>query len=745
MRKDARKWLRRGIAASWCGLSLVATSLLAQAPNDLPVLPEVEVQAEPEAPDALPPLIDLPTTADIFQDGYRFGSPRTETYFAPSSTTGSIIDLPDADIPATVNVIPEALMRDQQVLQLHDIVRNAGGTVPGGGDPVFADRIFLRGFELRSRDFRRDGFMDPTFVPRDFQSIERVEILKGPASTLYGAGSPGGVVNLITKKPLDAEFVDFAYTFGSWDRSRFTLDVNGYANESGTVTYRFNGAQEEADSFRDFGYLDRTLLAPSLRWQIDERTNLVWQGEFHKDHRQADLGIPAINGNPLALPPNLFVGEPGNDFIRADEYRQSLVLTHDLSDDWTLQVGGSSLFYDYPSSFTSASGDATGFLPPINPAAGQFYRSRTTFSTADEQSQSAQVNLAGEFYTGELKHQALVGMEYIYFDSNTQLDFSQSGLLGPENITALPYNNPPFIPLGSAVFPVFRQQRVGGYLQDTVEVTPYWKLVGGVRFDTVDFDFDRTLVLGPPATFETDQQFNRVSPRGGVIYQPFADDDLALYFNYSESFAPPGGGIYINSGDLRPVLGKGYELGVKTQLLEYLTLNAAGFYATRENADLNSSAFILTQVGEERSQGVDLNALGQITDRWSAVANYTYTDERLSDPFDPSLDGNRQRNVPYNTANFWTRYNLVQDQCQTLGAAVGLVYLDNRPGDLTNTFDLPSFARWDAGLFYNRGRGYAALYAENLFDVYYAASSLDAFQVQPGAPANVRATVGFVY
>jgi iron complex outermembrane receptor protein len=724
----------------------MATSLLAQAPSDLPVLPEVEVQAEPEAQD-VQPMPELPTLSDIFQDGYRFGSPLTDNYYAPSSTTGSIIDLPDADIPATVNVIPEAVLRDQQVLHFQDVWRNAGGTAPGGGDPIHADRIFLRGFELRSRDFRRDGFLDPTFVPRDLQSIERVEILKGPASTLYGAGSPGGVVNLITKKPLDAEFVDFGYTFGSWERSRFTLDVNGYANESGTVTYRFNGAQEEADSFRDFGYLDRTLIAPSVRWQIDENTNLVWQGEFHKDHRMGDVGIPAINGNPLALPPNLFVGEPAADFFRADEYRQSLVLTHDLSDCWTLQVGGSSLFYDYPASYTSASADATGFLPPIDPAAGLFYRSRTAFTKASEQSQSAQVNLAGEFYTGEIKHTALVGMEYIYFDSNTQLDFSQSGFatFSPDNITALPYNNPPFTPLGSAIFPVSRQTRVGGYLQDTVEVTPYWKLVGGVRFDTVDFDFDRTLVFGPPASFDTDQQFNRVSPRGGVIYQPFADDDLAIYFNYSESFAPPGGGIYINTGDLRPVLGKGYELGVKTQLLDNLTLNAAGFYATRENADLNASAFLLTQVGEERSQGMELNAIGQITDRWSAVANYTNTDVRLSDPNDPTLDGNRQRNIPYNTANFWTRYNVIQDQVHTLGAAIGLVYLDNRPGDLTNTFDLPSFSRWDAGLFYNRGRGYAALYAENIFDVYYAASSFDSYQVLPGAPANIRATVGFVY
>jgi iron complex outermembrane receptor protein len=186
-------------------------------------------------------------------------------------------------------------------------------------------------------------------------------------------------------------------------------------------------------------------------------------------------------------------------------------------------------------------------------------------------------------------------------------------------------------------------------------------------------------------------------------------------------------------------------LGVKTLLLDNLTVNAAGFYATRENADLNNTAFTLVQVASERSQGMELNVLGNITERWSATANYAYTDVRLFDPLTPAFDGNQQRNVPYNSANFWTRYNVIQDECQTFGGAIGLVYLDNRPGDLTNTFDLPSFARWDAGLFYNRGRGYASLYAENLFDKYYAASSIDALQVMPGAPANLRATVGFVY
>lgn len=729
----ARALLRKAVYASFLGLSL-STTVVAQEAAEAPAppqLPPVDVIGE-QPTEAAPP-VDFSNEQpyDPFQNGFMFGAGVVEGYRAPTSTTGSILNMPDADIPATVNVIPSQVLRDQQVLQMGDVLRNAGATTVGGGDTVQADRMFIRGFELKSRDFRRDGFLDPTFVPRDFQNIERVEILKGPASTLYGASNPGGIVNLVTKKPLDAQFTDFAYTFGSWERSRLTLDTNGYGNESGTVMYRFNGVQEDVNSFRDFGFLSRTVLSPTVRWDIDECTQLVWSGEFHRDHRRADLGIPQVGGNPLAYSPSLFVGEPANDFIRSEEYRQSLVLTHMLSDEWTLQVGGSSLFYRYPASFTTASQE---IFPPV------YVRSRQTFSQAKEQSQSGIVSLGGEYYTGQFLHKTVVGAEYIYFDSNTQLDFG--AILPPDDITALPYNNPAVTPLGSAAFPVFRQQRFGAYVQDTMEVTSQWKLVGGVRFDTVDFEFDRNL-FGLPLS--TEQEFNRTSPRAGVIFQPFEDETLAFYYNYSRSFSPPGGGIYTNPGGLRPVLGEGHELGVKTLLLDNLSLNAAGFYATRQNADLNNSSFFLVQVGEERSQGMELNLLGNITERWSAIANYSYTDVRLSDPLDPTFDGNRQRNIPYNAANFWTRYNVIQDECHTLGAALGLVYLDSRPGDLENTFELPSFGRWDAGLFYNRGRGYAALYAENIFDKYYAASSIDDYQVMPGAPANLRATVGFVY
>lgn len=725
-----------------------ASPTLAQdnGPPQPPVLPETQVEADTpllpettvEAAGPTQGFVDPNGNFDPVIDGTRFSAPMAFGYRAGESTTGSIIAVPDADIPATVNVITQEVMQDQIILNLDDVIRNAGGVVQGG-DSLFADRIFLRGLELQSRDFRRDGFLDPTYVPRDFQSIERVEILKGPASALYGAGSPAGVVNLITKKPIDAQFSDVSYIFGAWERSRFTVDTNGRVNDSGTLLYRINAAQEDSQSFRDFDFLSRTLIAPSVAWDINPSTRLTYQLEWHRDNRRGDQGIPVFNGDPLGLPIDRYVGEPANDRINYEEFRQTLMLSHELNDNWTFNAGVYSLFYEFPGSVTAA----TTNPPPLGPF---YFRSRNDILLEDEQSQSFITNLAGDFYTGQFRHRMVTGLEYVYFDSNSAYNFST---LPPIDVTNPTYSNPPIIPGStfSSVYPVFRQQRVGWYAQDLIDLNENWKGVAGVRVDSVNLKFDRQLFFDgfPIGAADTDQEFVYTTPRGGLIYQPFGDDDLSFYYTYGQSFSPPGGGVYLNPTPLRPILGEIHEVGIKTLLLPNLSLNTAGFYIKRRNADLNTGSFFLTQVGEERSQGAEVNLFGQITDRWSAIANYTYADVRLHDPFDPTFDGKRQRNVPYNSANFWTRYNIIQNDRHTIGAALGLIYLDHRPGDLENTFELPAYGRWDAGLYYERGPLYASVFLENLFDKEYAASSIDDAQVFPGSPFNARAQVGWAW
>lgn len=738
MRFSIRRYLRAG--AVICALS----GSIVFAQEETPTIPETRVEANPP----MLPETDVPAIG--FGDGYaldpvvegtRTSSPLVRGYAAGSATTGTIIDIPDADNPATVNVITRDMMRDQQILQFKDVIRNAGGTSLGG-DSFFADRIFIRGIELQSRDFRKDGFLDPTFVPRDFQNVERVEILKGPASFLYGSGSPAGIVNLITKKPLDDSFTDVNAMLGSFDQQRYTIDTNGWVNRGGSTLYRLNVAYEDSDTFRDESFLARLMIAPSITWKLDDYTRLTWLGEYHHDNRRGDQGVPVLFGDPLGLPPNRYVGEPANDQLKFKEYRQTLLLEHEISDSWTWTLGGHSLFYEFPGSVTAASGNP---VPGVFPDVPEpfFYRQRTDIPRENEQSHSMITNLAGDFYTGDIWHQSVIGMEYVYFDSNATFNF---GAVNPIDVTNPIYLNPPQIPLGGTDFPVYRQQRVGGYIQDLAHLTDQWKLLGGVRFDTLDLTFRRSLAFGgPPIPLDTEDNFERVTPRAGVIFQPFADESLACYFNYAQSFQPPGGGIYTNPGGLRPVTGETFEGGIKTMVLPDLMFNVAGFHTVRNNADLNTSSFFLVQVGEERSQGAEMNLYGDITDRLSAVANYTYADVRLFDPTNPLLDGTRQRNVPYNSANFWTRYNLVQNNEHTFGTALGLVYSDDRPGDLGNTFAIPTYSRWDAGLFYTRGSLYSNVYFENLFDKQYVASSINNFQLFPGAPFNVRAQVGVVY
>ncbi len=705
-----------------------------------PTLPETRVEATPVLTDYF--AYDDSNLTGTILDGTLFSNQPFSGYRAPTSTAGSIIAVPEQIMPQTVSTLSRDLMNDQVTLSFQDLARNSG--VAQAGDTLFQDRIFIRGLEVGSRNYRKDGFLDPTYVPRDFQNVERVDILKGPSSFLYGSGDPAGIVNVITKRPIaNQSFAATAYTFGSFGLNRWTLDANSNVTQSGNVLTRVNVVQEDSGSFVDFNYQNRTTINPVVTWLLSPDTTLTWYGEYHKNNSIGFQGTPAVNGDPLALPPSRFVGQPGVDGIRSNEFRQELLLNHRISDEWSFFLGGYSLFYQFPGATTSVTQNP-GFLPPLS--GPLFYQTQTTIPFENEQTQSMITNLVGDFYTGEVRHRTVIGMEYVYFDSNSQFISSINPF--PINVNNPPTGpNPPQLPIFTADFPVFRQQRTGGYFQDVIQLNPYWVAVGGVRFDTLAFDFKRDLHLGPGTAVETEQTFNRTTPRGGLAFLPFADESLSFYYNYSQSFTPPGGGIFLgttNGGNLLPITGQGHEAGIKAMLLPNLALNACGYRIMRFNDEFNTSAFFLQQVGEVRSQGADINLIGNITDYWNVIGNYTYADSRLFDARE-GFNGQNTRNVPFNTANLWTRYNFVQTSDSMLGAGIGVYYMGQRAADLQNTLFLPGFDRWDAGLYYNRGRLSANFYFFNIFNKHYDYSSINVNQIAQGAPAGMRGQVVWVF
>jgi iron complex outermembrane receptor protein len=249
---------------------------------------------------------------------------------------------------------------------------------------------------------------------------------------------------------------------------------------------------------------------------------------------------------------------------------------------------------------------------------------------------------------------------------------------------------------------------------------------------------------GYPRT-ESDNTYYHMTPRVGLVYEPLKDV-LSLYSTYSESFDPPPGGAYRNANPLKPETGRIIEGGLKSDLLnKRLSVNMAGFYIIKDNVVTQDSFFFATQIGEQRSQGFEFSAVGKITDQWSIIANYTYLDARTLSDADPTLAGKRIRNVPHNSANLWTRYDVIQTECQTFGLAAGVVYVGNRGGDLHDTFSLPDYTRFDAGVYYNRGRLRTSIYLENLFDRQYYAGSVDNLTVFPGAPFTVRGSLGITF
>lgn len=737
-----------------CGLARVGFAQ-EEAPSTPPALPETEVVGEvPEpAPEEFSPFDQPPGPGDFLPGiGSRFQSPAVEGYHVPSSTAGTIIDIPLIEYPGSIDPIPRDVIDDQQALRIDELLRNSAGAAPAF-DPIRPDTFILRGFELRTRDFRKNGFLDPTLTPRDFANVERIDILKGPSSFLYGAGQPSGMVNVITKKPLGYSYHHADATIGSWDLERYTVDSTAAMNESGTLLYRFNAAYENRNSFRDFYFNEREFFSPVVTWLIDERTQLTFEAEYLNDRRRYDTGLVAIDNNPFALPSNRFLGEPDNDFAEFHDYRATLTLTHDLSDDWTLYVGGSTLFYDLESSTT---------LPVANIGPTPFgdntlLRARQDIDPSQEQNHALIVNLAGDYYGAWFDHKLLFGVEQNWFVAN-EFYGAFSDPTNPATTLAIDANNPvynnpltglPDPAIASEFTSAYRQNRHGFYLQDLVQISDRWQLLAGVRWDIADVTFQRELTPLIPPT-RTEQTYYRTTPRVGAVYQPWDETNLSFYATYSQSFDPPGGGQRLTTDPLSPETGDLWEGGVKVELVEDLTLVASGFYIEKENVTTDRFTgappfFVTSQVGRQRSQGAELSLLGQITEPWSVIANYTYIDARNYDPSDPSVDGKRVRNVPLNSANFWTRYDIIQRRDETLGLAVGMVFLDDRLGDYNSPLVLPSFVRWDAGINYRLGRWDAIVYFENIFDEDYIANSTSAMQVYPGAPFNVRAQLGVTF
>lgn len=598
--------------------------------------------------------------------------------------------------------------------------------IPGvnaSGDTRF-DGVNIRGFSA-SNDFYLDGFRDDMQYTRDLGNTERVEVLKGPAAVLYGRGSTGGIVNRVSKKPQKGLESSVSAQVGSFDSRRLAADLNGEAGEQ--VQVRLNLAQEDKDSFRNGVTSKRTLLAPSVNWEINDKLNWLLQYERNEHDRTPDRGIPGVNGRPADVPKEYVYSDTRRDFI--DDVAQSTRsrLSWDINDQWQLrqQLGYTSLDSQFDNTYvTSVKGDKV-----TRARWQQDLKANSLISNTE---------VEGQLQTGPVEHRLLVGFEQNWQERTPKLY---------QNATAIPAGNlydPGSLPTydGAMKLSSDANHKVRGYglyVQDQLSLGD-WHLLAGLRRD----DFIVTSRRNDLNKEET-VSVTSLSPRLGLVWNPI--EEHAFYASYSKTFTPVGGELIgITPGDknnnLDPQHTRLYEGGVKSDWLDgrlatTLSLYRLEMYNKRSKDPLDPTKVILT--GLQRTEGIELSARAQLTDELYLRGGIAIQDAEQVKA-DADLQGKRPMNVSRQNGELFAGY---QSGKQGWFGETGVTAVGDRFADNANTTTLPGYARFDAQAGYRWQQWEAQLSVENLTDHDYFVSATSASQIMPGTPRQLHLSAAY--
>lgn len=654
---------------------------------------------------------------------------RRDGYNPVNSGTATGTDTPMRDIPFSIQVVPQQVLVDRNVTELGNALETVGGVVSAGGrgNSVFGPNFLIRGFDVAASVFR-DRIPYISLAPLSTNDIERVEVLKGPASVLFGQGNPGGIVNLVSKMPLAEPLYSVSFTAGSFDTYRGDIDFSGPLNEAKTVRYRLNLSYENYGSFRDFVNGERFIVSPILTWDIGPNTTLSVYGQYTYDRETIDEGIVAIGDRIADLPRDRFLGEPFAEFNQ-EQFNLGYRFNHRFND--SLSIRHALQYTEYEpqrySPFADSLDEETGELARGEYNAGGTYK--RFFTNAE---------VIGKFNTGPITHQVLFGTEYRYGAETPFFQFS-------EPYPSINIFNPVYTRRPYRIAPEFFRDdsinTVGFYLQDQIDLLTNLKILAGVRYDYVD-QFRTTRNLGEDRE-KFEQQDSKFTPRFGIVYQPI--EPISLYASYTTSFNPSFGASRNEDGStFEPETGRQFEVGVKADLSERFSVTLAAFDIRKQNVETPDpvNPLFTVQTGEVTSRGFELNVGGEILPGWNVIGGYTYLDAFVSKD-NTDIVGNKLANVPANQFSLWSTYEIQQGSLQGLGFGLGFFYVGNRPGDLDNTYILPSYFRTDAALYYRRNNWRVQLNVENLFNIDYFTSSTfgSRLGINPGAPLSLRGTI----
>lgn len=681
---------------------------------------------------------------------------------------------PLLDTPKSVSIISNQLIEDTKVTTLSDALRTVPGITLGageGGNPN-GDRPFIRGYNSESSMYV-DGVRNATSQNREMFAVEQVEVTKGSASAMGGAGTVGGSINLISKVAKKGDFLEGSVENGTDNYQRITLDGNKDFGNGIAARVAIMGHHNEKAGQSDGAEYKRAGIAPSITFGLDTDTRTTLSYYYLKSDDTPDSGVPynydiakkTTVGKPVNVKQGIYYGLLDRDFQKQENQIGTIKVEHDINDNFTLT--NTAVFNKSKNDYLwTQPDDSKGNV--VNDKVWRRINSRIT----DTEIFTDQLALTGKLNTGIIQHKLNMGAEYSDqksdkgnyntsypgYPGTTTGGFNSDCAINDAWCTSLTNPNSKDQWLGTAIAnkatTTTKTKVTSVYLLDNIELNPKWLVDLGARWDKFDTE---QVTHATGQKIENDKDF--FTYQAGITFKPVKNG--SIYTSFATSANPVGvdggdgsesiGQAYM---DLKPEESRTFEIGTKWNILnDRLNLTAAIFRTEKQNTRIQLDASTYTNGGESKVDGVELSATGKITDKWDITAGYSYLDSELTDPgpsctragvctYPNPAKGKQLPNVPENSATLWTTYKVLPQL--TLGA--GAFYSDKVYGDLANTKYVPGYVRYDAMARYNVNKNVdLQLNLNNLSDKRYFTKAYASHYATEAEGRNAVLSLNFKY
>jgi len=680
------------------------------------------------------------------------------------------------DVPQSINYVTKETLDDQAAFKTSDAVKNISGV----NQSSYNNNDFvLRGFRASNTLINGQRISTRGWAQNLTPYVERIEVIKGPASALFANTDPGGTINTVTKKPLKELRNSVNFSTGSFKTNRILGDFTGPMNEKKTLLYRFNLAYQNTESFRILQDQTAFVVAPSFSFIPNEKTSVNFDFVYQNTDGRLDRGQPifgATEGTDLYSVPISFAIGKKNDYQKELSIFTTVSLQHKFNDHISFNASYLRSMYDEDllehRTSNNFAVDVNGNQIPTLMGMQTIRRLRKNYID----------NFTGyftfDYQTGEFNHKTLVGYDHIqeiFPEGNST--YNASGFLSADGKSVISKFDPkhpekymikdgipvPNVPYFNLANPDYSISEISNYINVSQDETPSkyflngvyvqhqiswrrWKALIGLRQEFY------TDVQGYTTNSEKNIQQKAFTPRLGIVFEP--NDDISLYGTYNQGYQPQSAGTIGDpatfGGPFDPLKSKMVEVGAKFELFQkMLSLTTSAYYIEQNNILINalnsSNPDLLRQIGQQQAKGVELDINGRILPNLSLTAAFSYNIAKITESDSPEEVGSIMPNAPKSQGNIWAKYSFKNNSAlKGIGFAAGANYATKRLTDVA-ILELPAYVVANAAVFYQIDHFRLALNLNNAFNKTYWVGGFNYARLFPGTPRNFMLSVGYSF